>query len=70
MSTSIVSTRALERACNLTCLGARNGTNADVSLAILYPDGREVVHDEGRFIWDPYLDHTLKPPATISRPSP
>jgi hypothetical protein len=41
-------------------LGARNGTNADVSLAILYPDGREVVHDEGRFIWDPYLDHTFE----------
>jgi hypothetical protein len=40
-------------------LGARNGSNADVSLAILYPDGREVVHDEGRFIWDPYLDHTF-----------
>jgi hypothetical protein len=41
-------------------LGARNGTNADLSLAILYPDGREVVHDEGRFIWDPYLDHTFE----------
>ncbi|MCI0422593.1 MAG: PPC domain-containing protein [Acidobacteria bacterium] len=41
-------------------LGARNGTNADVSLAILYPDGREVVHDDGRFIWDPYLDHTFE----------
>jgi len=41
-------------------LGARNGINADVSLAILYPDGREVVHDEGRFIWDPYLDHTFE----------
>ncbi len=41
-------------------LGARNGTNADVSLAILYPDGREVAHDEGRFIWDPYLDHTFE----------
>jgi hypothetical protein len=41
-------------------LGARNGTNADVSLAILHPDGREVVHDEGRFIWDPYLDHTFE----------
>jgi Bacterial pre-peptidase C-terminal domain len=41
-------------------LGARNGTPADVSLAILYPDGRELVHDEGRFIWDPYLDHTFE----------
>ena len=44
----------------LNVLGARNGTNADVSLAILYPDGREVAHDEGRFIWDPYLDHTFE----------
>lgn len=44
----------------LNVLGARNGTNADVSLAILYPDGREIVHDEGRFIWDPYLDHTFE----------
>jgi Bacterial pre-peptidase C-terminal domain len=41
-------------------LGARNGSGADVSLAILYPDGREVAHDEGRFIWDPYLDHTFE----------
>jgi pre-peptidase len=41
-------------------LGARNGTAADVSLAILYPDGREIAHDEGRFIWDPYLDHTFE----------
>ncbi len=40
-------------------LGARIGTNADVSLAILRPDGREIVHDEGRFIWDPYLDYTF-----------
>jgi hypothetical protein len=44
----------------LNVLGARNGTSADVSLAILYPDGREIVHDEGRFIWDPYLDHTFE----------
>jgi len=44
----------------LNVLGARNGTNADVSLAILFPDGREVAHDEGRFIWDPYLDHTFE----------
>jgi hypothetical protein len=36
-------------------LGAHNGTRADVSLAILYPDGRELVHDEGRLIWDPVL---------------
>ncbi len=51
-------------------LGARNGTNADVSLAILYPDGREVAHDEGRFIWDPYLDHTFEALAITSQPSP
>lgn len=44
----------------LTVLGARNGTPADVSLAILYPDGRELVHDEGQFVWDPYLDHTFE----------
>lgn len=43
----------------LNVLGARIGTNADVSLAILLPDGREIVHDDGRFIWDPYLDHTF-----------
>ncbi|HEV8130613.1 MAG TPA: PPC domain-containing protein [Acidobacteriota bacterium] len=40
-------------------LGARNWTFADTSLAILYPSGREIVHDEGRFIWDPYIDHVF-----------
>ncbi|HEY2931131.1 MAG TPA: hypothetical protein VGK99_05245 [Acidobacteriota bacterium] len=41
-------------------LGARNWTPADVSLAILWPNGREIVHDEGRFIWDPYIDHMFE----------
>lgn len=41
-------------------LGARNGSQANVSLAILRTDGREIVHDEGRFIWDPYIDHTFE----------
>jgi len=40
-------------------LGARSWTPADVSLAILNADGREIVHDEGRFIWDPYIDHVF-----------
>lgn len=41
-------------------LGGRNWTAADASLAILQLDGREIVQDEGRFIWDPYMDHVFQ----------
>lgn len=40
-------------------LGARSWTSADASLAILQPNGREIAQDEGRFIWDPYIDHVF-----------
>ena len=43
-------------------LGTRIGMpqlNADLSLTLLRADGKQVAWDEGRFIWDPYLDHTF-----------
>src|SRR6185503_11527636 len=40
-------------------LAARNGISTDASLAILRPDGSQVVHDDGSLVWDPYIDHTF-----------
>ncbi len=53
------SARAGERI-QFNLLGARNWTSADASLAIVGTDGREIVHDEGRLIWDPYIVHTFE----------
>ena len=43
-------------------IGTRTGmpqTNADLSLTLLRADGRQVSWDEGRFVWDSYLDQTF-----------
>jgi hypothetical protein len=43
-------------------LGGRPGLpqfNADLSLTLLRADGRQLIWDEGRFVWDPYLDYTF-----------
>ena len=43
-------------------LGGRPGLpqfNADLSLTLLRADGHQLVWDEGRFVWDPYLDYTF-----------
>ncbi len=43
---------------NLNLLAARNWSSADLSLALLTPDGRAIRQDEGRFIWDPCIEFT------------
>jgi hypothetical protein len=51
-----------------TVFGVRNvGTraglpqlNADLSLTLLRADGHQLIWDEGRFIWEPYLDYTFE----------
>lgn len=42
----------------LTVLAARNWSGADLSLAVLDPKGRALAQDEGRLIWDPYVQFT------------
>jgi len=44
------------QALNLSVLGARNWSGADLSLAILDSSGRAVQQDEGRLIWDPHIN--------------
>jgi hypothetical protein len=38
---------------NLNIFAMRNWSTADLSLALLTPNGRAIKQDEGRFIWDP-----------------
>src|SRR5688572_20114651 len=38
---------------NLNIFAMRNWSTADLSLALLAPNGRAIKQDEGRFIWDP-----------------
>ena len=44
-------------------VGTRPGLpqlNADLSLTLMRADGHQLIWDEGRFIWEPYLDYTFE----------
>ncbi len=40
-------------------LGARDWLRSDLSLTLMYPDGRQITSEEGVFCWDAYLAHTF-----------
>ncbi len=44
-------------------LGTRAGLpqlGADLSLTLMRADGHQLMWDEGRFVWDPYIDYTFE----------
>ena len=44
-------------------LGTRAGLpqlGADLSLTLMRADGHQLIWDEGRFVWDPYIDYTFE----------
>jgi hypothetical protein len=43
----------------LTVLGARSWTAADTTLTLMEASGRQLEFDDGRLLWDPYIDYTF-----------